>query len=181
MAWTAPRTWVSGEVVTAPLLNTHLRDNLNFIGNPMACKAYHNANVAISAGVDTYLALNSEEFDTGGMHDLTTNTGRVTAVLAGWYVVEACIPWVLTGTGYRWNAVVINRVYTWLTNYQSEPTAVGDRTTMAGIYRFNAGDYAELLVRPGVAATVQSVVYTINGRQLATGPSLAMFRLGDAI
>jgi len=28
MAWTAPRTWVAGEVVTAALVNTHLRDNL---------------------------------------------------------------------------------------------------------------------------------------------------------
>lgn len=28
MAWTSPRTWVSGEVVSAALLNAHLRDNL---------------------------------------------------------------------------------------------------------------------------------------------------------
>jgi hypothetical protein len=28
MAWTAPRTWVTGEIVTAAHLNTHLRDNL---------------------------------------------------------------------------------------------------------------------------------------------------------
>ena len=28
MGWTTPRTWASGEVVTAALLNTHLRDNL---------------------------------------------------------------------------------------------------------------------------------------------------------
>lgn len=28
MAWTAPRTWTTGEIVTAALLNTHLRDNL---------------------------------------------------------------------------------------------------------------------------------------------------------
>ena len=28
MAWTTPRSWVTGEVVTAALLNTHLRDNL---------------------------------------------------------------------------------------------------------------------------------------------------------
>lgn len=27
MAWTAPRTWVSGEVVTAAIMNTHIRDN----------------------------------------------------------------------------------------------------------------------------------------------------------
>lgn len=27
MAWTAPRTWVSTEVVTASIMNTHVRDN----------------------------------------------------------------------------------------------------------------------------------------------------------
>lgn len=31
MAYTTPRTWVAGETVTASLLNTHLRDNLNAI------------------------------------------------------------------------------------------------------------------------------------------------------
>lgn len=31
MAWTTPRTWVAGELVTAALFNTHLRDNLNFL------------------------------------------------------------------------------------------------------------------------------------------------------
>lgn len=28
MSWTAPRTWTAGEMLTAALLNTHLRDNL---------------------------------------------------------------------------------------------------------------------------------------------------------
>ena len=28
MAWTAPRTWVTNEVVTSSLMNTHVRDNL---------------------------------------------------------------------------------------------------------------------------------------------------------
>lgn len=31
MAWTAPRTWIAGEVVTAALMNTHLRDNLLYL------------------------------------------------------------------------------------------------------------------------------------------------------
>lgn len=31
MAWTTPRTWVANEILTAALLNTHLRDNLNFL------------------------------------------------------------------------------------------------------------------------------------------------------
>lgn len=31
MAWTTPRTWVAGEIVTAAQLNTHVRDDLNIL------------------------------------------------------------------------------------------------------------------------------------------------------
>lgn len=31
MSWTAPRTWVTGEVVTAAEMNTHVRDNLSAV------------------------------------------------------------------------------------------------------------------------------------------------------
>ncbi len=31
MAWTTPRTWVVGELVTASLMNAHVRDNLNYL------------------------------------------------------------------------------------------------------------------------------------------------------
>lgn len=31
MAWTTPRTWNAGEVVTAALMNLHVRDNLNVL------------------------------------------------------------------------------------------------------------------------------------------------------
>lgn len=31
MGWTAPRTWVTAEVVTAALMNTHVRDNLRYL------------------------------------------------------------------------------------------------------------------------------------------------------
>lgn len=47
MTWTAPRTWVAGETVTAALLNTHVRDNLKAIGDPWT--TYTPAYVGISA------------------------------------------------------------------------------------------------------------------------------------
>jgi hypothetical protein len=31
MAWTTPRTWVAGEVVTDTIMNAHVRDNLAFL------------------------------------------------------------------------------------------------------------------------------------------------------
>lgn len=33
MAWTAPRTWVAGEKVTAAIMNLHVRDNLKYLGD----------------------------------------------------------------------------------------------------------------------------------------------------
>ena len=36
MPWTNPRTWVSGETVTAALMNTHVRDNLKAVGDAWA-------------------------------------------------------------------------------------------------------------------------------------------------
>lgn len=33
MAWSAPRTWIVGEVPTADLMNQEIRDNLSFLGN----------------------------------------------------------------------------------------------------------------------------------------------------
>lgn len=44
MAWTAPRTWVSGEVLTAALLNVHLRDNMT--GTSAAVTNGTNVNAA---------------------------------------------------------------------------------------------------------------------------------------
>jgi len=32
MAWTAPRTWTDGELVTKAIMDVHVRDNLNAIG-----------------------------------------------------------------------------------------------------------------------------------------------------
>lgn len=34
MAWTAPRTWEAAEIVTADMMNTHVRDNLNQLRSP---------------------------------------------------------------------------------------------------------------------------------------------------
>lgn len=44
MAWTSPRTWLSGEVLTAALLNLHLRDNM--AGTSAAVTNGANVNAA---------------------------------------------------------------------------------------------------------------------------------------
>lgn len=56
MAWTAPRTWVAGETVTAALMNTHVRDNLKAIGDPWTAYTPTIVNVTTSSIFANFLA-----------------------------------------------------------------------------------------------------------------------------
>ena len=53
MAWTSPRTWIAGEVLSAALLNTHLRDNLSMLSTLMAARTTFAPSLAQSASLTT--------------------------------------------------------------------------------------------------------------------------------
>ena len=55
MPWTAPRTWVVGEVVTAAIGNTHWRDNLLFLGDDHdhSGDAGDGGAMSFDSGIDT--------------------------------------------------------------------------------------------------------------------------------
>jgi hypothetical protein len=73
---TTPRTWTTGEIVTAALLNTHLRDNLDWLfGRPQANESDFDG---------TFSSTSSSSFtDTGANADITTTGGRVMVVVFG--------------------------------------------------------------------------------------------------
>jgi hypothetical protein len=72
--WTTPRTWATGELVTAAQLNQHLRDNLDWLKSP--AWAQHigtgSGNYALAPVVNTWTLLHTD-FD----RSLTTLGGRV--------------------------------------------------------------------------------------------------------
>ena len=49
MGWTAPRTWVTGEVVSKTIMDTHLRDNLNYLLASRPTTTKHAAFTAYAA------------------------------------------------------------------------------------------------------------------------------------
>jgi hypothetical protein len=72
MAWTTPRTWVSGEIVTAALMNTHVRDNLTYLKNVLSGHAtdtqavfLHGANGSGGSYNAAALGFNNADTDTG--------------------------------------------------------------------------------------------------------------------
>lgn len=59
MAWTAPRTWIAGEVVSAALMNTHVRDNLLEVGPSNTGSAWSTwsptlSNLTVTASTARY-------------------------------------------------------------------------------------------------------------------------------
>jgi hypothetical protein len=78
MAWTNPRTWVTSEVVTAAMLNTHVRDNLNTLRAHHGCSLYKSADQSVANGANDVVTFNSELYDTDTLHDTATNNSRIT-------------------------------------------------------------------------------------------------------
>jgi hypothetical protein len=74
--WTAPRTWTDAELVTASLLNPHIRDNLEWLkGRPVS---------QVQDFDGTVFSTTSASFqDTGISVTITTTGGRVLVVAFG--------------------------------------------------------------------------------------------------
>jgi hypothetical protein len=49
MAWTAPRTWTDGELVTAAIMNPHVRDNMLAVGPHLIARKTSDQSVTSSA------------------------------------------------------------------------------------------------------------------------------------
>lgn len=74
MAWTTPKTWATGDLVTAVDLNTHLRDNLNALkGVPIT-----------AANFSMYTGTTSTAFvDIGSAYNLTITVSEGSRLLIG--------------------------------------------------------------------------------------------------
>ena len=66
MAWSAPRTWVADEIVTAALLNTELRDNLLVLST-------HAHTGAAGMGASTLSAVSMTSLATATFADQSGN------------------------------------------------------------------------------------------------------------
>lgn len=82
MSWTTPRTWVTSEVVSSSLLNTHVRDNLTVLRGYVAVRMSAAQNHSSSGSYAT-MNWDAEDYDTDGYHDNSTNNSRLTVPTGG--------------------------------------------------------------------------------------------------
>ena len=80
MAWTTPRTWTSTEVVTASIMNTHVRDNFN---ETAPAKSSAGAGYNIVANGTNSMAARLVDQDSVTTSETTTSTSFTDLTTSG--------------------------------------------------------------------------------------------------
>lgn len=168
MAWTDPKTWSVNEVVTAANMNTHLRDNLDWLANDHPrCRATRTTSQSVAAGSDVAITLPSAEtYDVGVMHDTSTNPSRITVPSGGGGV------YTLTGF-FLTEAITATRVFGYIKQNGSTvlaqtmvtpPSGTGAAVNVTAIMSLIATDYVEMYINhsAGGAVNVTSAVLAAN-------------------
>jgi hypothetical protein len=82
MAWTAPRTWVAAEVVTAALLNTHLRDQLKVFNDARVAYTPNFTGWTLGNGTLTGQHVTAGKFITGSLKYVVGSTDTISGTPA---------------------------------------------------------------------------------------------------
>lgn len=111
--------------------------------NPPACRVYHNTTQTATSAATTYLAFNSERFNTDAMHDTVTNNSRITIKTAGLYVVGGHIQ--CPGATGRHAIIIDLNGATQLYQQEWQVNASSDTYMAAGtIWKFAVNDYVRI-------------------------------------
>lgn len=163
------RTWLSGEVVMATMLNSNVRDAVTFsiTSRPHAVlrrattQSIPNANNSFDA-----IQFDTEDRDNDSAHSTVTNTSRFTAVTAGWYMVTGSVSWVGSSGGRRGSRWAINGTPVPGTEIMTPPagnTSMGTPAVSTDVF-LNVGDFLELFVfqDSGAALNVSNARMTVR-------------------
>lgn len=170
MAWTPPRTWSNGEIPTGALFNTHLRDNLNVLYDPVRSMMPEPVMPVTGAPASVALAANNT----------TAHGGAI--VVPNPITINKILYWVTGASGGAPSTVII-AIYdeTGQSRLISASDAVGAATGLRIIDITNtvleAGVYY-VLVAHGVFSTsgklIQRHTYDFSlGAHIANEPDLS--------
>lgn len=150
MAWSTPRTWTTGETVTASICNSAIRDNLDYLADPDRARAYRSANLSFADSTWDVVPLGVETFDSNGLHDNSSNSSRITAQADGFYLAIGQVRFLSNSTGDRKVALRKNAGGSSSSGDRLGATivraATGDVTEIgcSSLVALQSGDYVEM-------------------------------------
>ena len=118
------------------------------------CRIYNDANQTIANSTAVKVAMNSEQLDSDGMHDNTTNNSRITINTAGKYICGLNTQ-IGGGANHEKCYILLNNT-TIIANFESTHAAGGYiRQAVTTLYDFDEDDYIESVVFQNTGSSVQ--------------------------
>jgi len=148
MPWTTPRTWTTGEVVTASQLNTHVRDNLDDLRTAKVAIMGRNTNLSLTTATLTAVTWN-QTIRNAFSWWASGNATRITPDLAGLYLISAEARFAANATGIREARLVRSNADDIASQGRNFTVGAGGTATLSvsGMYPANGTtDYFELQV-----------------------------------
>lgn len=151
--WSLVKSTLQGVIVGARLTNT--------------------VTISIPNVTETTVTFDQERFDTNALHSTSINTGRLTAPVAGKYLIFANVVFLANATGERVALVRLNGGTANIAYGNNMPGSGFASINLATVYSLAAGDYVELRVfqSSGGALTI--------GKQSEYSPEFGMVLLSS--
>ena len=116
-------------------------------GQPdVGVRVYHSSDQTIVDNTLTAILFGSELWDTGAIHNVSTNTNRLTCVAPGKYLIIGNVRWEASATGRRVLAVRHNETTTIASAHASGLDANAFAQTVSTIYPLAIGEFVDLIV-----------------------------------
>lgn len=107
-----------------------------------AARIYNSAVQAITTAVNTKITFDTIRRNDGGLADLTND--RLTAVVAGWYIITAGFGFAANAVGNRGGELMVNGTIEIAQQFYAAPAAGVSVMSISAVYYLAAGDYVEL-------------------------------------
>lgn len=158
------RTVVVGDQIAVSITKKSFTD----IENAIAARVFNSAVIGVANTTVVALTFDSERYDSDALHSTSSNTGRLTAPIAGKYHIGTSVAWSSAAGGMRLVSIRINGT-----------TEIATQFSLAGLqsvsadYELAAGDYAEVIVYQDAGGPIDIDV------QANRSPEFWMHRIGN--
>lgn len=167
--WTTPRDWATDENPSAATLNTHIRNNLEFVGNkPLGLMCRALSTQTINNSTNTRINFDTSTADPLGMNDLAND--RIVAPAYGAYSVRCQATFSASSAAACFLLVCKNSGGAWSASSQIAGSIgpgnplLGTPLNCSQTVVLNANDYVEAFVyqNSGTSLTLATGAYTTN-------------------
>ena len=116
------------------------------LASTYTARVYRSTNQSISDSTPQALTFDSERWDTGALHSTSANTDRLTAPVAGKYLITAHIQWASNATGERQLRVHDSSGNVLAMDSRTPISGNVTRMSIATVVELTAADYVTIVV-----------------------------------